>query len=582
MKHHTAQRLHGIIASLLTLLSLTASAATTDDGLPIIDIRFQGSIATVSIPSDVTDVMLNSASGNANVVLYSGATEQEYCYRVTGTTTNGSLTIQGNYKLRLLLNGCSITSRTGAAIDIEVGKRVAVVLQAGTTSTLRDATGGLQKAAMYFTGHPEFQGGGNLVVYGNTKHAICAKEYLELKDDLGSITVAKAVSDGIHCGKGKRGNANNYFEMKGGRVAISGTGSDGIDADDYGCVKLKGGTLSIAVDAEEGSAIKCDSLFSIRNDAALDIAINSPNAEGIRCNYEARFTGGKVSITNSGDGSKGIKLKRKTLEEDPTTTVADGGRAYFEGSVVDVALRGNDTAEGDRCMAVSIDGDMALSAGTISIRKLTEECKAYNVKGVLEVSGTGRLLDTGGHYDGEAATTYQNDMQIYAIAKLNGETVTDYANLHVGVVSADDATPLGGATAVTVAGNRTFLELRAYSDTSRPLKFCLFDASDGKAYTAIETASFQADTILGTPSNPFTLTFGTLPGDVNGDGLRTLSDLTALIALLKAGVTDPNATALPEALSGLNPAAADVDQDGAVNLADVDALLQMLLESTTE
>lgn len=53
-------------------------------------------------------------------------------------------------------------------------------------------------------------------------------------------------------------------------------------------------------------------------------------------------------------------------------------------------------------------------------------------------------------------------------------------------------------------------------------------------------------------------------GDVNGDGMVDISDVTALIDLLLAG--------------GAAPAAADVDGNGDVAIDDVTALIDMLLQ----
>ena len=51
-----------------------------------------------------------------------------------------------------------------------------------------------------------------------------------------------AVSDGIHCGKGKVNNEHNYFLMRGGNVNILNVSGDGIDSDDFGTVNIEGGT----------------------------------------------------------------------------------------------------------------------------------------------------------------------------------------------------------------------------------------------------------------------------------------------------------------------------------------------------
>ena len=54
------------------------------------------------------------------------------------------------------------------------------------------------------------------------------------------------------------------------------------------------------------------------------------------------------------------------------------------------------------------------------------------------------------------------------------------------------------------------------------------------------------------------------PGDVNGDGYVNISDVTALIDILLNSTTTP-------------PASADVDSDGHVNISDVSSLIDMLL-----
>ncbi|MBR5038104.1 MAG: carbohydrate-binding domain-containing protein, partial [Prevotella sp.] len=138
---------------------MTTSAAEGD----VITITYANESATVDIPESLTGIVMPNVNG-AHVVLQSTTTTEEYIYHVTGNTYDGSLTITGAYKLTLQLAGVSIHSTRGAAIDIETGKRVAVVLEEGTLNTLSDCSGGSHKAALYFSGHPEFEGPGTLNV----------------------------------------------------------------------------------------------------------------------------------------------------------------------------------------------------------------------------------------------------------------------------------------------------------------------------------------------------------------------------------------------------------------------------------
>ena len=59
-----------------------------------------------------------------------------------------------------------------------------------------------------------------------------------------------------------------------------------------------------------------------------------------------------------------------------------------------------------------------------------------------------------------------------------------------------------------------------------------------------------------------------MPGDVDGDGVVNIADVTALIDILLSG--------------GTVPANADVDDDGVVNIADVTALIDMLLSGNAK
>jgi len=362
----------------------------------VIKVVFDGSTATVDIPSTAS---VTSTINGGYVTLRSTTTAEEYVYDIYGTTTNGGLTITGNYKLTLQLNGVSITSGKGAAIDVECGKRIAVVLVDGTTSTLVDYASGSQKAAFYTTGHPEFSGSGTLNVTGNVKHAICAKEYLQIKKTVGTINVLSAVSDGIHCGKGKVNNDNNYFLMNGGTLNISNVGSDCIDSDDYGTVLIKGGTLNLTVSADDADGIKADSLLQIY-DGTINIDVTGQCSEGIKSNWHAYIPGGDITINVSGNGSKGIKGNVPSS----STTVTNGGSVTFSDSAnVTIIASGKSVVEGTdetKCMGLSVDADLTHKGGTVYILAKGGESYTYNVKG-NETTTTGFTAE----YEGSSAVS---------------------------------------------------------------------------------------------------------------------------------------------------------------------------------
>ena len=135
---------------LIITIAVTAMTLLSTHAQEVIDIQYNGNTAKVSIPAAIGDV--TSKVEGANVTLTSATTSDEYIYRVRGKSTNGSLTIKGSYKLTLQLAGVELTNQHyGAAIDIDCGKRIAVVLEEGTVNRLADSPGGTQKGAIHFT-----------------------------------------------------------------------------------------------------------------------------------------------------------------------------------------------------------------------------------------------------------------------------------------------------------------------------------------------------------------------------------------------------------------------------------------------
>ena len=235
----------------LSIVCLIATYATEGD---IIEIIYSGSTATVIKP-ETADISVTT--NGAHVVVTAFTSTEEYVYKLSGSSDAGSFTLSGSYKLTLELAGLTLINSKGAAINIQCGKRCAVILDDGTVNTIADGIGGSQKAAMYFNGHPEFEGGGTLNVLGNSKHAICAKEYLQIKKTTGTINIIGAISDGIHCGRGRVGEfEKNYFQMSGGILNIENVGSDAIDSDDYGRMNIKGGVINATVNVDEGTGLK--------------------------------------------------------------------------------------------------------------------------------------------------------------------------------------------------------------------------------------------------------------------------------------------------------------------------------------
>ncbi|MCF0197870.1 MAG: carbohydrate-binding domain-containing protein [Bacteroidaceae bacterium] len=321
-----------------------------------IGVVYNGNSAQVTIPAGIANSVTATVDG-AHVTLTNTDTSQEHEFRISGQTDNGSLTYVGTYKSTLVFDNLSLTNATGAAVDIQCGKRVNLNLIG--QNTLADGAG-TQKAALYCKGHLELGGGGDLAVSSVAAHAIATKEYLQLKRTCGNITIVKAVKDAIHCGQ--------YFQMNGGRLLVDvNTLGDGVQVDTTddptdernGQILVKGGTIDITVVSEDCKAMKCDSLVTI--------------------------SGGTLHLVAKGNGTRGIQTDFNMVigEEDGPTSItvsAEGGRCTLPEC----------EADPHRCMGIKVDGILTMNAGTMTVTNSGP--KSRGVK-------CGMFVHNGGTYD---------------------------------------------------------------------------------------------------------------------------------------------------------------------------------------
>ena len=298
---------------------LVTSSSSSDVEANTVNIVYNGSTATVTKADNVAAYVTAEVSG-AHVTITQTNTDaiddDEITYVLSGSTTDGSLTLDGSYKCTVSLAGLTMTNPYGAAINITNKKRIQLSVKNGTESTLTDGSDGSQKACIYSKGQLQLQGKGTLNVAGNTKHAIKSGDYVTVKNL--TLNITSAVGDGISC--------NEFFLMKSGTVNISGVGDEGIQCEldgetstgettdhedeDSGNIYIEGGTLCV-----------------------------SAATEGIESKGELRITGGEVTVNAKDDAinsageltiSGGYVYARSTGNDGIDTN----GNCYIKGGLV--------------------------------------------------------------------------------------------------------------------------------------------------------------------------------------------------------------------------------------------------------
>ena len=316
-----------------------------------VNIVYNGSTATVTMADNVSSYVTAEVSG-AHVSITQTNTEasdgDEITYVLSGSTTDGSLTLDGSYKCTLSLAGVTMTNPSGAAINITNKKRIQLSVKNGTENTLTDGSDGSQKACIYSKGQLQLQGKGTLNVAGNTKHAIKSGDYITVKNL--TLNITKAVGDGISC--------EEYFQMKSGTVSISGTGDDGIQCDlggetstgettdhddeDSGNVYLEGGTLNVTVTAAAAKGIKADGDMKI-SDGTITVKTTGGGvwdsddkktkaSSCLSADGNMTISGGTLNLTSTGAGGKGINVDGAFTATGGTTTIKTSGNAVVASS----------------------------------------------------------------------------------------------------------------------------------------------------------------------------------------------------------------------------------------------------------
>ena len=319
-----------------------------------VKVTYNGETAHVVIAGNIAPYVEATVKG-AHVALiqdyeYEG---DEITYELSGSSDNGSFWMDGKLKASFLFNGLTLHNPDSAAINIRDGKRISLELAEGTANSISDGEGGDWKACLMVKGHTELKGGGSLTIEGNTGHAFWGKEYIEVKKTFGTLNITKAIGDGI--------NVNQYFEMKGGTISISGVGDDGIqlsyDTDDDGNIvdedentgeaSLKGGTLTINTTGAGSKGIKTEGRFlmtggelNVTQQGAVDASgTDLDYCAGVRAKGDIAIQGGQLTVNSTANGGRGLNADGAiTIDESMATTTINieangkGGTAEAQGT----------------------------------------------------------------------------------------------------------------------------------------------------------------------------------------------------------------------------------------------------------
>lgn len=371
----------------------------------VVTIIYSDTSASVDIAGNIARYVDATVNGAHVSITQSEDVSESSCgeitYRLSGSSSDGSFYMSGSYKSSIELLGVELTNPSGAAIDIQNGKRISMSVKSGTVNSLTDGADGSQKGCVVCKGHLELKGKGELTVAGNTSHAIYAKEYIEMKNC--TVNVVAAVKDGLNC--------NQYFLMESGTLNISGTGDDGIqvsykdstdrEAEDTGSVTIIGGVINVNVMADASKGIKCEGPMHI-TDGTLNVTVSGDGiwdssknktkaSAALASDEDIVIDGGTLTLSATGGGGKGINCDGSlTVNGGKLEINTSGGIVAYVNNRLYTDYTGNtDRLDSDMKSSpkgIKADGDIEINGGEINVITTGNGAEGIESKSILTIN----------------------------------------------------------------------------------------------------------------------------------------------------------------------------------------------------
>ncbi len=350
-------------------------------------------------------------------------------WEVTGTCSDGMIYVRTctdeeekdvNDKVKLRLNGMSLTNPDGPAIYWDRCKKAFITIESGTTNTVSDGAtytsaveehtvGGVTysidasqaKGAIHTDDTLEIKGKGTLNVNGSYKHGIATDDDILIENGVINIT---SVKDGIH--------ANDDITMNGKNIEITiNTQSDGLDSE---------GTLNLELVKKldvtgAGKAIKADGDITITDGTY----ICDTTDDCINGNAAVNLLGGTYDLT-SGDEAvtaasvltvenvdltakttgKGVKAESDLNVNSGTFVIESGDDSVHCNGNVTIKNGSFTITSGDD--GIHADTTLTIEGGTITVTKSYEGLEGNDViinGGVISVTASDDGVNAAGGQD---------------------------------------------------------------------------------------------------------------------------------------------------------------------------------------
>ncbi len=337
-------------------------------------------------------------------------------YELSGTLKEGSITINVNGNVRLILNNVSITNSKGPAIYVKKAEDVVIVTEKDSKNYLEDGNNYSDSdiiGTIYSSSDITFDGEGLLSVKSNKEDAIVGKD--DLKIIKGNYEI-EAKDDGI------RGKDSVY--IKNGTFKINALGDSIKSTNDTdtskGFVLIENGVFDLTSTLD---GIQAETKMLIQN-GTFTIKTGGGSSNSSDSNDWGYW--GSSNKTTTNDSAKGLKAGDNLVIENGTFTIDSSDDAIHSNNYVGIKGGTFSISSGDD--GIHADKELIIDDGSIDITKSYEGIESAKItinSGNIKVVSSDDGINVAGGKDSSSmnrpgANNYSSNDNILTI---NGGTI---------------------------------------------------------------------------------------------------------------------------------------------------------------
>ena len=335
---------------------------------------------------------------------------------VTGSTADGSLTIDGKADFELSLNGADITNTRSAALNIESKKKAFVVLTGSNRLTDGSTADDNHKGALFAKGKLLISGTGSLEVYGTYNNGIHGKSNIVIDKGV-NLYVSSTANHGIKAG--------DDLYINGGviNVEISAAGAKGISGDTD--ITINGGRTTVVttgngkwddedLETKASAGIACDSVLTI-NDGEIYLQSSGSGGKGLKADWEGYINGGKIRIITTG----GLYYSNGSQESHNYTGNTDNLDDTYTSS-----------PKGIKIGTKNVHGMLNITGGDIMVRTTGNNAEGIESKGTLTINNGTIMVSAHDDAINSSSDLTITDGTVIAVGT-NNDGIDTNGNMHI-------------------------------------------------------------------------------------------------------------------------------------------------------